>query len=50
MKISRTISVDLDVWQAAVDAGVDRNAVCEKALKDETARLQRVQELTKPPE
>ena len=36
MKISRTISVDLDVWQAAVDAGIDRNTVCEKALKGAT--------------
>ena len=50
MKISRTISVDLDVWKAAVDAGIDRNAVCEKALKDETDRVNRMRELTKPPE
>jgi len=30
--------VDLDVWKAAVDAGIDRNAVCEKALKEETEK------------
>ena len=41
MKISRTISVDLDVWQAAVDAGIDRNAVCEKALKEATAEAKK---------
>ena len=41
MKISRTISVDLDVWKAAVDAGIDRNAVCEKALKEATEKAKR---------
>ena len=41
MKISRTISVDLDVWKAAVDSGIDRNAICEKALKDATANARK---------